>query len=1414
MKRFLIACHLSLITRYALLVIFSLAISTTGLSYDNDCLNEVPPHPDDCPVGANPIHAGAANLHREVSDLQTYGNAPIEFRRIYNSRTLNFNLPYWELGADDTWQHNWNFEMRDLNTWNFIVAHKDVKLRYPDGQEYNFRTTDLEGIQRAPMAHIGDRLYKWQGNIVGHTLVKPNGWEYDFKRTLAPKYRLEQVRDGQGKVWYLDYDVNNRLIKIRNNFDRWIAIERGNINGVELITKVKSNDGREVSYQYDTWPDTGENILKQVNYPEGEKALYTYVGGTSANEGRPQLGTAVDPAYKGKGIQMKYIYNYQFVFGEGNVIYLVTGVVREERNLATDQLIVTLPSGGGSYPQILSGNGSEITRKYQNGLSVERRDEEGRTTLLTRGNNGFGYVISIQEPDGGTTAFNRDYAGRILKRVTALGTEASYNYNTEGFMTNAVDELGRVTSYERDGNNLLLKKTYPNGSFEEWTYNADGQPLTHRQRNGAINTYSYYGANEIGGMKGDLKTFTDPLSNVTTYTYDTAGNLTSIIDALTHKTQFTHNWRGDIKTTTYADNSQKSYIYNSFGKLTTQTDELGQSTTYTYDEYNRVQTVTDHLNRTTSYEYGLEPGCGSCADKDTITQITLPSGKRTEYTYDQSGLRLSQTVGAQSEEEKAVTLYSYDGGKNLRTVTDPEGHVTTYNYDLLNRRTNQIDALSNVTTWTFDAVGNRLTETRADNSVTTYQYDQMNRLTNSIDAKGAHTQMTYDIAGNLSTLIDARGNTYIYSHDELNRRESLEYPDSSVEYWNYDKVSNLKTYVTREGYSCTYTYDVRNRLKESHWDDNKTPSVFRTYDAAGRLLTLDNGQSKLTYTYNKANELLSETQQINGQPAALTVQYTYDIDGNREKLTYPDGTLLNYNYSARNQLQSLTENNVFLTSYNYDKTGNRTLLMGQMSGVSTVYTNDALNRLVKIEQVTKAGALAQFDYAYNSVHQRAWTKRNQQKGDVYGYDSIGQVTSVGYNTPDINDANLSETFESLDYDEVGNRQIQVVTTNQVNSQTSYTANNLNQYTEANSDQLSEFSYDSNGNLTAVTSDQLLMTSYQYDSQNRLTYASNANAVVNFTYDAKNRCVKREIGGKTTYFVWDNWNLIEERDGNGKLIYRYVHGPRVDELISRTDSNKNKIFYHHDALGNVTQLTDQKINLVEQYEYDVFGQPTFFDVNSQKLNASAYNNRFLFTGREYLSELGLYDYRNRVYSPSLGRFLQTDPIRFDAGDVNIYRYVQNNPINQSDPEGLSSWGSPGTADTNNWEPGVLDELYGYSPEQAKKEDADQKKMIDAHSDTMKDVVGAAIPAKSIPEKIAKWVLKEIWKKADPGEKWKKDEKKKPDPKDLLKDKEKDSDSDGLPDDVDSDDDNDGDPDDRDGDGIPDNEDSDPDHPNCG
>lgn len=110
------------------------------------------------------------------------------------------------------------------------------------------------------------------------------------------------------------------------------------------------------------------------------------------------------------------------------------------------------------------------------------------------------------------------------------------------------------------------------------------------------------------------------------------------------------------------------------------------------------------------------------------------------------------------------------------------------------------------------------------------------------------------------------------------------------------------------------------------------------------------------------------------------------------------------------------------------------------------------------------------------------------------------------------------------------------------------------------------------------------------------------------------------------------------------------------------------YYEYDDLGNTTSLTNDAGSVVEKYKYDVFGKPAITDANNNTLAASAFGNRYMFTGREFMEQLNMYDYRNRIYSPQEGRFIQIDPIRFKAGDINIYRYVFNDPINWSDPFG--------------------------------------------------------------------------------------------------------------------------------------------------
>ncbi len=180
-------------------------------------------------------------------------------------------------------------------------------------------------------------------------------------------------------------------------------------------------------------------------------------------------------------------------------------------------------------------------------------------------------------------------------------------------------------------------------------------------------------------------------------------------------------------------------------------------------------------------------------------------------------------------------------------------------------------------------------------------------------------------------------------------------------------------------------------------------------------------------------------------------------------------------------------------------------------------------------------------------------------------------------------------------------------------------------------------------------------------------------MASYAYDYLGRRISRTIYGSpnvTIRYAYDGDRIIAEYDGSGTLRRKFVYGPGLDEPICLIDvANGNAAYYYHlDGLGSVVALSNVNKVLVERYAYDVFGRPTIRDPNGVVLAASAWGNPYLFTGRAYDGESGLYYYRARYYDYATGRFLQPDPIGYDDG-LNLYAYVGNRPCGFVDPSGL-------------------------------------------------------------------------------------------------------------------------------------------------
>ena len=241
----------------------------------------------------------------------------------------------------------------------------------------------------------------------------------------------------------------------------------------------------------------------------------------------------------------------------------------------------------------------------------------------------------------------------------------------------------------------------------------------------------------------------------------------------------------------------------------------------------------------------------------------------------------------------------------------------------------------------------------------------------------------------------------------------------------------------------------------------------------------------------------------------------------------------------------------------------------------------------------------------------------------YAYNNIYELTGVS-----------GAQTHAFTYDSVGNRTLA--------DGTAYVPNNLNQYNQVGPEL---FTYDGNGNLTDDGPN-----GYTYDVENRLISVQNVSHTATYDYDGLERRISKTVDGSTTYFIYDGDRVIEERDAAGVLDVDYVYGEGIDEILTakRYTLNPGVYYYFHDGLGSVTDITNANGEVIESYQYDVYGQP---------LTLSTIGNRYYFAGREFDVETGLYHNRARTLNPSIGRFHQRDPIG-NVDSENLYQYTDS------------------------------------------------------------------------------------------------------------------------------------------------------------
>lgn len=1092
-----------------------------------------------------------------------------------------------------------------------IDAEGNVVIETGDGRTDTF--TKFGEEYEAP-AGVFSTLTYTEGK---YTLTEKTGETYEFADPQHKKLTAQTDRNGNRTT--LTYTPDSLLTQIQDAVGHTITLEYAN----KLLTRATASFlNGSITYAY----DSKQRLVKRTD-AMGNVTAYDY-----------DKENHIDVITDANGHKTNIFYN-----ASGMVSRLKTEVSDKSIRYDGDKTVFidyTAP---------------------QNQYSYYRWDDKGRVIekvgLCCGIQSKLEYdeddnVIKRTDANGNATTYTYDDRGNMLSLTDAEGYSERYTYdNTYNQVTSFSDKNGNTYRFTYDGKGNLTSLDGPLGFSNSFTYNEQGWPLTTTDANNNVTRTTYntdgttasvmdaagYTTTYAYDLCGNITSLTDGRGNTTTYAYDKNNQITSQTDALGNETTVSYDKVGNIVRVKNAKNQIRAYTYDALGNVLTQTDPQGGTYTYTYDgkgnvlsvtdpignqqtftwnEKNKLLTQTNAAGETTTYDYDA---------KGNLTSVFQPNGNVLQYFYD----RLDR-VEQLSDNMGIIAKYTYDGNGNQLTVTDGLDRTMTYTYDALNRRTTETLPTGATTTYDYDGNSNLLTVTDAKGNATTYTYSSLNQQLTHTDALNAKTQFEYDANGNLTKAIDAKNNATTYAYDALNQNTSITFANGLSLQYTYDELGRVIASKDRAGREFKYAYNPLGNLLTKTYPDGTTDKY--TYDGISRMLSAVNKDATVNFTYDRAGRLLSET--LNGKVTG----YSYDVAAGKRTLIYPSGMKVVELLNARDLITSILQNGDEVVTMAYNAAGQKTT-QGYANGITTTYGYNENGWLSSITADHDIMSLAMDYDAIGNMTQRR-DLLNADRTESYGYDVISQLTSFKRGTT---------VDKSYQFDLLGNR-VKVL---ENGIATNYTSNNVNAYTSITGGLSFTPQYDDNGNM--LNDDKHI---YAYDFNNKLVSVDET--VGTYKYDA----LGRRIAKNNTIFYYVGDQMVEEvTDG---VTTSYLYGNEIDEALQMKREN-DAYYFHSNQLGTTIALTSSNGEIIERVSYDSYGHPMFTDADGNVMNISIVGNTILFTGREYDYESNSYYYRARSMHPSLGRFMQKDPLMYVNG-FNDFRYTYNNPITLTDPSG--------------------------------------------------------------------------------------------------------------------------------------------------